>query len=109
MDWKKALDQAQRSVSSTYDTGVEAVLDRLGLEPRKTNMEIMLPALAVFGAGITVGAVLGVLFAPKRGEDLRNDIRHRISDIRDRGAEEFEETRARGEQLIETAREKIEA
>ena len=109
MDWKKALEQAQRSMSTTYDSGVDAVLDRLGLEPRKSTMEIMLPALGVFGAGIAVGAVLGVLFAPKRGEELRNDIRHRISDIRDRGAEQFEEARARGEQLIDTAREKVEA
>ena len=109
MDWKKALEQAQRSMSTTYDSGVDAVLDRLGLEPRKSTMEIMLPALGVFGAGIAVGAVLGVLFAPKRGEELRNDIRHRISDIRYRGAEQFEEARARGEQLIDTAREKVEA
>ncbi|MEZ4461882.1 MAG: YtxH domain-containing protein [bacterium] len=109
MDWKKALEQAQRSMTSTYDSGVDAVLDRLGLEPRKSTMEIMLPALGVFGAGIAVGAVLGVLFAPKRGEELRNDIRHRISDIRDRGAEQFEEARARGEQLIDTAREKVDA
>lgn len=104
MDWKRAFDQAQRSVSSTYDSGVEALLDRMGLEQRRSTMEVLLPALGIFGAGIAVGAALGVLFAPKRGDELRNDIRHRISDLRDRSAEQLEEARHRGEELLESAR-----
>lgn len=104
MDWKRAFDQAQRSVSSTYDSGVDALLDRMGLEQRRSTMEVLLPALGIFGAGIAVGAALGVLFAPKRGDELRNDIRHRISDLRDRSAEQLEEARHRGEELLESAR-----
>lgn len=104
MDWKRAFDQAQRSVSSTYDTGVDALLDRMGLEQRRSTMEVLLPALGIFGAGIAVGAALGVLFAPKRGDELRNDIRHRISDLKDRSAEQLEEARQRGEELLESAR-----
>jgi hypothetical protein len=109
MDWKRALEQAQRSMTNTYDGVHSGVLDRLGLEHKRSTMELVLPALGIFGAGIAVGAALGIMFAPKRGDELRNDIRHRISDIRDRGAEQFEEARSKGEELIDSARTRTEA
>lgn len=103
MDIKRLLDQAQRSVSSTYDSGMEALLDRMGLEHKKSNMESMLPVLGVFGAGIAVGAALGLLFAPKRGDELRNDIRHRIGDLRDRSVEQIDTIRHKSESMLDAA------
>lgn len=103
MDIKRILDQAQRSVSSTYDSGMDSVLDRLGLEQKKSTMEVMLPVLGVFGAGIAVGAALGLLFAPKRGDEFRNDLRHRIGDMRDRSVEQIDTLRHKSEQMLEAA------
>jgi len=101
MDIRRLLENAQGSVRSTYDTGVDSLLDRLGLEQKRSTMEVIMPALAIFGAGIAVGAALGVMFAPKRGDELRTDIRHRIGDIKDRSVQQVEALRRRGEQLIE--------
>lgn len=108
MDIKKLVENAQRQATTTYDKSVDAVLERLGLEPKRSAMEIVLPALGVFGAGIAVGAALGVLFAPKRGDELRTDLRHRIGDIRDRSAEQYEELRHKSEKLVEEARHEVE-
>ena len=104
MDIRAILENAQGSVRSTYDTGVESLLDRLGLEQKRSTMEVVLPSLAIFGAGLAVGAALGIMLAPKRGEELRTDLRHRIGDLKDRSVERYEELRQRGEELIEEDR-----
>lgn len=101
MDVRRILENAQGQVRSTYDTGVESLLDRLGLEQKRSAMEIVLPALAIFGAGIACGAALGVMFAPKRGDELRSDLKHRVGDLKDRSVERYEQLRTRGEELIE--------
>ncbi len=104
MDWKNVLDQTQRSATNTYDGVQSGVLNRLGLEPKRSTMELMLPALGIFGVGIAVGSALGVVFAPKRGDELRSDLKHRISDLRDRGADQIEEVRSKGDELLESAK-----
>lgn len=109
MDLRRLLENAQGSVRDTYDSGVEALLDRLGLEQKRSTMEVVMPALAIFGAGLAVGAALGVMFAPKRGEELRTDIRHRIGDLKDRGVEQVEQMRQRGEELAEQVAASIES
>lgn len=104
MDLKKYYDTAQRSVSSSYDQGVDRLLERLGYEQKRNTMDVLLPALGIFGAGLAAGAMMGVLFAPKRGEEIRTDIRHRIGDIRDRGAEQYGEIRNKSQELMENVR-----
>ena len=101
MDLRSVLENAQGSVRNTYDSGVDSLLDRLGLEQKRSTMEVVMPALAIFGAGLAVGAALGIVFALKRGEELRTDIRHRMGDIKDRGVERYETLRQRGEELVE--------
>lgn len=60
----------------------DQILDSLGLQEKRTNTDYLVPALGIFGAGLAVGAVLGLLFAPKSGRDIRTDIRHRFDDMR---------------------------
>lgn len=93
MDWRKALNQINSQVSNTYGQGREAMLDRMGLEPKRHSSDFILPAISIFSAGIVVGAALGVLFAPKRGQEVRGDIRHKLDDLRSRGNERYEELR----------------
>jgi hypothetical protein len=54
------------------------VLDLIGLQSRRTAVDWILPSLGLFGAGLVVGAGLGMLLAPKSGRELREDLRLRI-------------------------------
>jgi hypothetical protein len=83
MDWKAMRGWMDR----------DAVLDRLGLEERSPAGDFF-TGLGLFSIGVLVGAGLGLMFAPKRGEEMRaalNDAwRNRgktAQDLRDLGAE----------------------
>jgi hypothetical protein len=89
------LTEAQSSVSTGYDNAYQQVLDRLGLQQKQDASDMILPALGIFGAGLAVGAVLGLLFAPRRGEETRTEIVHRLEDLREKvRSDESEEERA---------------
>lgn len=107
MDWKKVFTDVNRQVSHTYDSSVDSLLDRMGLEQKRSTMEIILPVLGVFGAGIAVGATLGLLFAPKRGEEIRGDLRHRLEDLRERVPSSYDELRNRGRETVSDVQEAI--
>jgi len=63
------------------------ILEALGLE-RHNPYGMIGQALGVFGVGILVGSALGLMFAPKPGGDLRNDIAGRFDDLRNRFSSE---------------------
>ena len=71
--------------------------------------------LGLLAIGLGVGAVAGLLSAPKSGKQLRKDMRRKVEDARDAVEKAGEEVgkRAsdlweRGEELAETARRKAE-
>lgn len=99
MDWKKSMHSLNDTMSNTYENSVNSLLDRMGLEHKRTTMDMMLPALGIFGAGIAVGAALGVLFAPKRGEEIRSDLRDQVGQLRERGYDSYEQLRAKGDDV----------
>ncbi len=94
MDLRKTINQLNSQLNHTYDNGMERVLDRLGLETKRDTTDYIMPSLGIFSAGLVVGAALGLLFAPKRGNEVRSEIRGRLDDLRTRGAERYEELRA---------------
>lgn len=100
MDLKKALSNVNSSIGDTYDNSMNAVLDRLGLEHKRSTMEVVLPALGIFGAGIAVGAALGVLFAPKRGDEIRSDLRNQVGQLREKGTESYEQLKSQGAEAL---------
>lgn len=104
MNLKDVIDNLNSSVSTSYDRNMQKVLDNLGLERQRTTNDLIFPALGIFGAGIAVGASLGLLFAPKRGEELRSDLAHRLEDLRRKSAEEYDELRQKSEEALEAAR-----
>jgi hypothetical protein len=59
-----------------------SALVSLGLrdEP-KTMADLILPGLAIFGAGVACGAVIGLLVAPQTGRELRQDIKSKAGDL----------------------------
>jgi gas vesicle protein len=104
MNWKNVLEQAQNSMTNTFDGVQSSLLDRLDLTQKRSTTEVVLPVLGIIGLSIAAGAALGMMFAPKRGVELRQDLKHRISDARDIGAEQVGKFRSTGENLIQSAR-----
>ncbi len=54
------------------------LLNLIGLETRKGPTDWVLPTLGVFGLGLLVGAGIGLMMAPKPGNQLRSDLRNRL-------------------------------
>jgi hypothetical protein len=50
------------------------------------NHRDIVPSLALFGAGLLVGAGLALLLAPSSGEELRENLSERMEALRERTA-----------------------
>lgn len=64
----------------------EDLIHALGLHARRSSGSDMLPSVALFGAGLLVGAGLALLFAPTSGRELREELGERASELRERAA-----------------------
>jgi len=56
-------------------------LQRISTTQRMANT--IVPAFAVLGLGLAIGAGVGLLFAPKPGRELRNDLGRRANQLTD--------------------------
>ena len=54
------------------------LLNLIGLETRKDATDYLLPALGAFTVGVLLGVGVGLMLAPKPGNELRNDLRTRL-------------------------------
>lgn len=59
----------------------DSALSALGLERQRSSVDFLMPALGFFGLGLVVGAGLGLMLAPKRGVELRGDVRRGINQV----------------------------
>ena len=73
----------------------EDILNSLGLQSIPERSDTILPAMGIFGAGILVGAGLGMLFAPKPGRELRDDLRRNAGDLGENLKHKAEDLRQR--------------
>lgn len=105
MEWKRVIDDLNKNMSSRYDQSVDTLLDRMGLEQKRNTMDLLLPILGVFGAGIAVGATLGVLFAPKRGDEIRHEIKQSLEDLRHKAQHSAEEAAQSASDTVSEIRE----
>lgn len=62
----------------------DEIIRALGLHAQRSRHNDVMPSMALFGAGILVGAGLALLFAPTTGRELRDEISSRASDLADR-------------------------
>ena len=63
------------------------VLAALGLERRRTPIDVIIPATGLFFAGLMVGAGVALLVAPRSGRETRGELRGRASNLRHRLSE----------------------
>lgn len=59
------------------------ILNKLGLETKRTPMQTYSPPLSSFGVGLLLGVGLGVLFAPKSGKATRDELLARAKKFSD--------------------------
>jgi len=62
------MDMTWKAVRNALDR--EALLKRMGLEERSPAGDFF-TGLGLFAVGVLVGAGLGLMFAPKRGDEMR--------------------------------------
>jgi hypothetical protein len=65
----------------------EDIVRALGLQAtRRSTAGDVVPSVALFGAGLLVGAGLALLFAPTTGRELREEITEKASELRERAS-----------------------
>jgi gas vesicle protein len=62
----------------------EELLRAIGLQRSSSTGGEFLGGVAVFGAGLLVGAGLALLFAPSSGAEVREQIGSKLEEVRDR-------------------------
>jgi hypothetical protein len=60
------------------------VLAAIGLQPQRGFVDLVLPAMGLFGGGMLLGAGLGMLLAPRSGVEIRGALRDRVRALRHR-------------------------
>ncbi len=66
---------------------------------------VLIYMLAGVGLGAIIGAAAGLLFAPKAGSELRDDLTGKIKDIKDKTEDWITEQRAK--RAVESAAEEL--
>ena len=67
--------------SSLSDFDRDDVLDAIGLERKHSTVETVVPAMAIFGAGVLVGVGLGLIFAPRAGSEIRGELQSQFKRV----------------------------
>ncbi|MEW6268121.1 MAG: YtxH domain-containing protein [Thermodesulfobacteriota bacterium] len=70
----------------------EDILRSIGLQRARGNSDL-LSGIAVFGAGMLVGAGLALLFAPSSGAEVREQIGSRIGGMREQLGQKVEQAK----------------
>ena len=78
----------------------DQMAEAMGLNRQHSTGEMIVPAMAIFGAGLLVGAGLGLLLAPKSGAELRQDIAESVDDIKGKSTDLIHDTRAKVESRL---------
>jgi hypothetical protein len=75
---KDIRKQGLKALKYLQDIDKDDVLDALGLEERTSPWATALGTIGIFALGCLVGAGIGLAFAPKSGEEFRNELGERM-------------------------------
>jgi hypothetical protein len=67
-----------KALKYLQDIDRDDVLEALGLQERRSGVATTLGTLGIFALGCLVGAGIGLAFAPKSGDELRNELGDRV-------------------------------
>jgi len=94
---------------------------------KEEGKNYLLATLITLLAGLSVGFIVGILFAPKPGKELREDIKDKseefvkkskegvtgtidkTKELVEKSRSKFEEVKGKGKDIIEKSKEKVEA
>jgi hypothetical protein len=71
-------------LSQLTSFGTDDMLKIFGLQARREDVTYIAPALALFGLGALLGAVAGMIFAPRSMRSLKNGLADRVQQTVDR-------------------------
>lgn len=74
---------------------MEDLRNRIGWGHQHDDSNALLYMLAGVGLGAIIGAAAGLLFAPKSGEETRNDLNDRYKELKGKTEEWVSEQRAK--------------
>jgi hypothetical protein len=72
-------------LSDIKDVTKNDLLASVGLATKQTTTDRLLSAFGFFGIGVVVGAATALLFAPKSGQGLREDLGSRLRRVVGKG------------------------
>jgi hypothetical protein len=78
MDWSRQGKRVLDQISSLRDVDRDDLLERLGLQERRSTFGIVASSFGIFCLGALIGVGFGIAFAPKPGADLRNELSDRL-------------------------------
>ena len=67
-----------KALKYLQDIDKDDILEAIGLEERSSAWATTLGTLGIFALGCLVGAGIGLAFAPKSGEEFRNELGDRM-------------------------------
>ncbi|MBC8071084.1 MAG: YtxH domain-containing protein [Deltaproteobacteria bacterium] len=79
----------------SLDFSSDRLLRMIGLQSRRSAASTVLPTLGMFGIGLLTGAGLGLLFAPRKGSEMRRELGGKITDATHRVGESLNDARHR--------------
>jgi len=74
-------DMLKEKMNSMRTGSADDILTALGLERRRSQLDMIGSVAVIFGAGVLLGAAAGMLMAPKSGRALRQEIKNKASDL----------------------------
>ncbi len=76
-------------------------------EQHDGERSVMLSVLAGIGVGVLVGAIAGLLFAPKPGRETREDIGHTLSDLGNKISDLSQQVATRVKTAVDSGRQAV--
>lgn len=86
-------DTVKDRFQSVRGLSTDDILSALGLQRRRTAVDVIVPTAGLFIAGLMVGAGFALLMAPKSGRDTRRELQGRARDLSNRFGKAIREER----------------
>lgn len=59
----------------------DELLAKIGLQTLSPASSVLVPTISMFGVGVLVGAGVGLMLAPKTGNELRGDLERKVNKL----------------------------